>query len=396
MSRWTLQTGAPYRDRFSNFLQDIQEIQRILNVDQTSCQSPLELNIRIRSSHAVKPDVQPLLLRLMPAIVQLREREQLVTTADLLFPTNSLQTIAFSLPRKPKDQAPFQNAVRRAPTLECLQLYVKTPVTAQRAVNFLNILPELPKVVSLRLVTRGHPACLPAEYLQHITTLELGTEVSFSGHPPALSSLTIESLDSRYDNYAVMMSQLNNMVSIVNITVDDFVAPALCLLPTNLQQLSLSKKLDAGLWGSLQEKLSVITGLHRLTNLRSLFISDFFSASLVTLLAGSVFSHLLTLGISVSSFEANEYHVVDDIKSNLLVKPSLLQMQSVFPQLQHLKVSCIDTELKYKNMTLDFSPITHIAFPRLLGVTFCSPHVTLQIVNFPQGVQKMFKAHLHA
>ncbi len=294
----------------------------------------LELNIRLRSGHVVKDLMQKELMRLKSVIVQIREQEQLLVTTNVMFqaPMTSLRVLAFSLARKPNDQTTLQNAVRKAPNLEYLQIYVDTAVTAQRALNFVGVLPELPKVKSLRPVTKGNAICLPVECLQHVTLLDLGTQVSFIQTPPQLCNLTLEKLDLEYESYPAMMSTLCKSGSSLSVSLSSFTYAALPFLPVTLDKLSLLNKLPSGA-ESVENMIALPLALARLSGLRALYLADFLTGSLLARLSAGHFPKLHTLGISSTCQESNEYQSVDRNTGNVMIRPtrSLLRLVQYKP-----------------------------------------------------------------
>ena len=283
----------------------------------------LELNIRLRSGHVVKDLMQKELMRLKAVIVQIREQEQLLVPTNAMFqaPMTSLRVLAFSLARKPNDQTTLQNAVRKAPNLEYLQIYVDTAVTAQRALNFVGVLPELPKVKSLRLATKGNAICLPVECLQHITLLELGSQVSFTQTPPQLCNLSLEKLDLEYEGYPAMMSSLCKSGAQLSVSLSSFTYAALPSLPVTVDKLSLLNKLPSGAQ-SVEDMIALPLALARLSGLRALYLADFLTGPLLTRLSAGRFPNLHTLGISFACWESNEYQSVDRNTGKIMLRPT--------------------------------------------------------------------------
>ncbi len=154
MSRWTLQTGTHIHDKYSRAQKEAEDLLCAFEQLQTQPghQGRLELNLRVRSSHMARSPLSDMMKQLKPAITQIQEQESPVMTANLMFPMSSLRTFAFSLPGT-RSQKDLQSAVQCAPNLECTQVYAHTQVTAERLVSFLEVLPDLPKVTTLRVAT---------------------------------------------------------------------------------------------------------------------------------------------------------------------------------------------------------------------------------------------------
>ncbi len=248
--------------------------------------------------------------------------------------------------------------------------------------SFVEVLSDLPKITTLRVATARHPICLPSVHLQHITSLELGVNVSFNVPPQRLCSLVLEDLQLDYEGYDAMFSGLQSSHNPLCIELDSFAPTALQFLPSKLHHLKLSQALDRALVGSSSNIIALHTDLAKLSCLKILCIADFLTARVMGLLSCLSFPQLHTLEMSVKAYHRDDYHVVDAYSSKILIKttsdlPSLLQ---VFPNLEHLRLCCFDKEVGVLN--LDCWWISKALFPKLLAITFCCPHVKLQLVNF--------------
>lgn len=122
----------------------------------------------------------------------------------MLFPMDSLKICALTLPRSPLIPRRLLSAMKLATNLEFLQIYVRTENTSKVAVRFIEVLPDLPRVTSLRLISsaRDCATCLPVAYLQNITRLELGRGVYIDGLPSSLRSLALQNLSIDAEGYA--------------------------------------------------------------------------------------------------------------------------------------------------------------------------------------------------
>jgi len=379
MSRWALHTGTHVHDKYLRAQKEAEDLLCTFLDLQTQLghQGRLELNLRVRSSHMARSPLSDMMKQLQPAITQIREQESPVMTANLMFPMPSLRTFAFSLPRT-RSQKNLQNAVRCAPNLECIQAYAHTQVTAERLVSFLEVLPDLPKVSNLRVATARHPICLPSVHLQHITSLELGVNVSFDVPPQRLCNLVVEDLQLDYQGYDAMFTGLQSLHNPLCIELHSFAPTALQVLPGKLHTLKLSQTLV----GSVPDIIALHIGLAKLSCLKVLCIADFLTARVMGVLSSLSFPQLHTLEMAFKAYNQDEYHFVDAYSGTILIKttqdlPSLLQ---VFPNLEHLRLCCFDSDVR--RLHLDCWWISKALFPKLLAVTFCCPHVKLQLVNF--------------
>ncbi len=351
MSRWTLQTGTHIHDKYLRAQKEAEDLLCAFEQLQTQPghQGRLELNLRVRSSHMTRSPLSDMMKQLKPAITQIREQESALMTANLMSPMSSLRTIAFGVPRT-RSQKNLQDAIRCAPSLECIQVYAHTQVTAERLVSFLEVLSDLPKVTTLRVATASCPICLPSVYLQHITSLELGVNVSFKLPPQRLGSLLLEGLQLDYKGYDAMFSGLQSSHNVLCIELNSFAPTALQLLPTKLHHLKLLQALDepGTLLGSSSNLFALHTYLPRLSCLKILCIADFLTARVMGLLSCLSFPQLHTLEMSFKADHRDDCHVVDRYSSTILLKTTtpvdLRSMPRVFPKLEHLRLCCFDNE----------------------------------------------------
>ena len=295
MPQWTMQTEDFRSDTSSRPSRELEDVAAIVQQATPLAGSQLELSLRTRSSQVVLPSVEAALLRVKATIRELREKQQFIATSKVLFPLESLKVLAIFLPSRPREPDIFQAAVRLAPNLECLQLYVQTHNATVSALRFLTVLAELPKVTSLRLVTNGNAACLLPSYLMHITNLELGRQVYFRQVPPKLRELCLDGLDLDYLGYDVMTSVLKQAITPISLTLSSAAIAAMPFLPEKLQKLSLQYLLHVH-FSDIVRSHALHTGLARLANLRVLCIADFLTENLVYFLSGIVLPELHTLG----------------------------------------------------------------------------------------------------
>jgi len=322
--------------------------------------------------------------QLKPAITQIREQESPVMTTNLMFPMPSLTTFAFSRNRRQKH---LQDALRCAPNLDCIQVYADTQGTTKRLASFLEVLLDLPKVTTLRVAAAKHPICLPSVHLQHVTSLELGVNVSFRVPPQRLRSLVLEDLQLDHESYDAMFSGLQSSHNPVCIELNSFAPTALQFLPSKLHQLKLSQALDMALLGGVSDVIALHTGLAKLSYLRVLSIADFLTGRVVWLLSNLSFPELHTLEMSFKAYHQDECHVANPNSHTTLIKtaPGLPSLLQVFPSVEHLRLRCSDDESSdFRFLELDCWWISKALFPKLLAVTFCCPHVKLQLVDFEE------------
>jgi len=169
MMQWSMQTGTHIPDSTHRALRELQDLAAIVEQAAPLTKNHLELGLRTRSHQVILPSVEAAMLSMTNTIRELREQQQFIATLKVLFPLESLRVLAFSLPSRPREPDIFQAALRLAPNLEFLQLYVKTHNTTESALRFLTVLAELPKLTSVRLVTQGNAACLSSSYLMHVS-----------------------------------------------------------------------------------------------------------------------------------------------------------------------------------------------------------------------------------
>lgn len=334
----------------------------------------LELHLKLRSNSVIRGDFNAELQRLKPVIVQVREQEQLLLSAENLFPITSpmlnLRVLAFCLPCKPNSVSCFQNAVRGAPNLECLQIYANSAITAERIVTFLQFLPDL-----------------------HITELELDCNVLFNGRPNSLRRLVLKDLNIENQGYTAMLLAIADCEHPFSMELSKFSVPLLPCLPVQLYQLSLLQKLEIGILNSFEDTCALHSVLGRLTSLRALYIADCLTSHIMGLLVGKLFPHVHTFGMSFTCHEHDEYKGWDDKSGNIIINSTrkLMPLIEAFPNIQRLQVSCHDTEDRV--VILDSFWISRVLFPQLSVVIFRCPYITLELINMTDdpSVHRVFR-----
>ena len=401
MRQWSLQTGTHIPDSTYRALTELQELAAIVEQAPPLARSHLELSLRTRSNQLILPSVEAAIHGMTSTIREIREQQQFIATSKVLFPLESLRVLAFSLPSRPREPDIFQAAMRLAPNLEFLQLYVKTRNTTVSALCFLAVLAELPNVTSVRLVTKGNTACLSSSYLMHITRLELGCQVYFRQLPPRLRELYLEGLDLDWLGYEAMMSALQQAITPVNLTLTSSVIAAMPCLSANLQKLSLQYLLAVHLC-NVESFCTLRTSMARLENLRVLCIADYLTGTTVFFLSGMVSPNLHTLGFCLDSQANGGYFTLDSAGkgASSILGPTfeVKTLRTVFPNLEQMKVSCVggsylispQTRLQVRIVKYDCAWISS-TFPKLRGIICNSEHVSVEFVNLSRHIYLTYK-----
>lgn len=135
------------------------------------------------------------------------------------------------------------------------------------------MLPDLPKVSSLQIVTGECSIGLPVTYSQHITHLELGLGVYFDDLPPSLCSLAVQTLGTRCQGCVQILTKLSQAVVLISNTVQECESADLSGFDPNMQEFRLQMPLiDIK---DLEHSRTWHSGLARLINLRVLCDLDF-------------------------------------------------------------------------------------------------------------------------
>ena len=221
------------------------------------------------------------------------------------FNFGNLVKLELPLPRQVQGMAPqqFQAALLSMPKLSSLSLTIERFGVQPSAV--LVIAPRLPNLKSLKLDTGIWPYCLEATQLQHITSLCLGTAVTFDEPPARLRHLKVTQLS--HSNY-LMMAQIEALqIPSLSITVHHTDAEGLPQLPVTLHQLNFINPLDLSVDSLFfQSKPDYQVEFNRLKYLRVLMLSDAMSPGLVTLLAGCRFPCLRNFGFRLATKEVQK------------------------------------------------------------------------------------------
>lgn len=234
----------------------------------------LELCLTLRCGHLGSRDAQSLVAKLQGAIYELRVLGSLVFSSYIL-PMNNLRVLAFLLTRKAK-LTQYWSVLEAMPNLEFLQVYSETEKAAARIPDFLQVMPRLKKVTTLKVATDHFFLCLPAKHLQNVTHPQLGGQVTADHLPTALRLLHLEVFNDglNADAYLPLFWEIDLHDTPIELALDNFTAAALQHLPTKLHGLMLLHSFEEGSSSALQ-MFQFHQALARLPMLRSLVIPDF-------------------------------------------------------------------------------------------------------------------------
>lgn len=315
-------------------------------------------------------------------------------TAIFLSPLQSLKVFAFLLPRKPKEQQKHQDAVRLLPNLENLQIFVQTGMGRDHVLNFIQVLPELPNVSSLRVCASGTDISLPSETLEHISHLELGLNVTFSQPPSQLSSLVLERLDTSNDECASTMSALRNFTARLSVELSSFEAQALQFLPGCTQKLELHEQLAFKLSGSFAARQSFHTGFGRFTMLKAIYIAEYVSPAMVYTFEVVVLPFVHTLGLVINSHGNDDCYNTDMDAACVYVRPAgdVTPLTRVFPRLQRVVLTCFHRPFDNYPVIVDAAWMHYAIFPGLQSIVCRSPYADLRLQHLVDGVNTTYRA----
>ena len=376
------------------------------------------------------PSMKEVMQALAPSIVHLRVLESLIECTTHVFPLSNLRTLAFQLHNQPGMDL-VQLAIQSLAALETLHIFTSTANATAMIASVLEVMPSIPKVTSLRIVTGSNRVCLPSALLLHLTALEMGLHVTIDHVPARLCCMRLEDLQSSPAEYSEMFKQMEKLSVPVSIVLDFFSPALLMMLPSNLQQLSLLQPFQAGqLSEDGQHEMRAI--FSRLPDLEVLRIGNFLNDIAVKVLSG-----LSLLGVHTFGFRMLHDLNVFDIKrivndepadtyikdttdewvpnvslsflsqwpNKALLRPSVIvaQLRTVLPMLQQLEV---DFEWKrafnYRRPTqiadhpkvfLDCSNLNQKVFPLLRGIACRLQNGDLQLANLPASCYAVIKAN---
>lgn len=296
----------------------------------------LELCLTLRCGHLGSREAQSLVAKLQGAIYGLRVLGSLVFTANI-FPLNHLRVLAFLLTRKAK-LTQYWSVLDTIPNLEFLQIYSETEKAAARIPDFLQVMPRLKKVTTLKVATDHFFLCLPAKYLQHVTHLQLGGQVTVDHLPTALRLLRLEVFHDglNADVYLPLFWEIDRHDAPIDLSLDNFTAAALQHLPTKLHGLILLQSFEEHS-SSVLQMLQFHQAFARLAMLRSLVIADFITPYVSYMLSGLMMHHVDTLSFCLAFHEVPEEERHMD-NGRLVFTPAHPVPISVFPNLSHVRV----------------------------------------------------------
>ena len=224
----------------------------------------------------------------------------------------------------------------------------------------------------------------------HITRLELGHQVHFRQVPLKLHELCLEGFDLDYLGYDVMMFALQQVITPVDMTLSSSAIAAVPFLPENLLKLSLEFLLAAH-YGEKECLHTLHTGMARLVILRVLCVADFLTELLVSFMSGMVFPNLHTLGFCLDSQANTGYYSVGRAHDSSILQATIeaSKLMTVFPNLQHMKVSCVGLDARTVRFDCAWFRWT---FLKLRSITCYSAHVNVEFLNLKKGVCLVYKS----
>ena len=320
---------------------------------------------------------QTWLQTLAPFIFEIRDGKGMNPTVLPLALVPQLQTLAVQVSTNNEDHNAIQRALYSSSSLKHFHIYADSQEAASHVMQLLQVL-ELPDLMSLRVDTGRSAAFLPSSCLQDVTCLELGANVSYIGTVPNVRRLRLQKLHSSH--HKMLAKQLS-----ISLALDAFTPHSLMSLPHNLQDLTLSQKLNAN-----AASVGALTkALGRLIHLCRLFVADFLTNSLVHLLRRIVFPRLHTFGFWLPAR-------IDDCSGeskpgNIVFSPSrnVASLASAMPCLEEFNISC--RYIKGRRIGLMLHWICRSVFPGLKGVTCFCPYNTIQLDGLQHNLQVVHK-----
>ena len=233
----------------------------------------------------------------------------------------ALRTFAFNLPRKTREVKAFQVAARHFPNLQCMQIFVTSEATRDRPMNFIEVLPELPKVVSLKVCTGAHAMCLPTKCIQHIRCLELGESVSFKQPGAPLHKVVMQSFCTSQQGFQTLVCGLLQVQHCLHIEINSGNLEALLRLPGDVHTLECHEQLFAMIWGSSRQSKYMNMALSSFAKLQVLCIAEYLTRDVVQNLSFVVLPQVHTFGITIrdATLSAVEYCRTDSVTGLLRV-----------------------------------------------------------------------------
>ena len=193
----------------------------------------------------------------------------------------------------------LQAVILRLPALSTLHVFVETSRATRGLLSFLDVLPEVPSVRSLRAATQTFSVNLPANILIHLSSLEIGGHVTLEQPPAHLAQLRLESVESCFAAYASMFTQVEALTHCDNLILDTFTVGALLVLPTNLRRLSLSQPFKQSHFAEHSQFDVCRALIGRLLHLETLHIGNFLTDFAMNLFLGLLLPRVHTFSFRV-------------------------------------------------------------------------------------------------
>ena len=306
----------------------------------------LEIAIRVRSgSTEHESGRMGLALQGVKAnIVHLRFIETPYKVMASFFPFNSLQTLEIVLPKQ-GDQTLTQQAVQSLPLLRNLHVYTRNKIKRHAVVSFIQVLESMQKVTSFRIgltPVPEKPLGLPSATLQHVTSLQMGSNITTMTRPAKLQKLRLQTLTCP-QQAEKLAQQLQQSPWCTSLSIDEVSPQALFHLPASLQYLVLHARSEESLDFSIEDPdCSPLGSLNRFSQLRAVRLGCFLTSDLFEGLTGVCLPSLHTLGFQLPSAffrfapaqrvveRAGVFHIQPD--------PGVEQLGPVFPNIDTLSI----------------------------------------------------------
>ena len=243
----------------------------------------LKLNI-IANQARTYPGLRSALASMASRVTQLRVVQSLPDFIDNQFLLSGLKVIGFAVPSDAHKISHYQQALQSATSVEALQMYAASQAGADLVPQFLQVLQSLPNVTHLTIATSFKQCCIPASSLQHMTSLDLGIDVSTSALPVKLAHLCLEGSVNVTGPYVDMFKQSDAMGMPLSISLHSMQPVTsytfmLQDLPQTLHTLALLQLIA-------QHQDLLHTALSQLSHLKVLQLGDFLTKDVVSVVTG--------------------------------------------------------------------------------------------------------------
>ena len=377
----------------------------------SSSSNKLELIFKLVASQARKfPGLRDAISAVAPSISQLRILESLPDFVDNQLQLTNLRTVAFNLPSTTDKVLQYQTALQRLPSLETLQVFTVSQAGADCASAYLQCLRSLPNVSSLRVATSKRTCLIPASSLQHLTALELSTDVCVDNLPDKLAHLCLEGSRNTVEPCMHLLKQAEVLNVPLSVSLHRLQPAILQHLPCNLHTLSLCWPF-ARTANSIDQHDVLRSALSQLQQLKVLQLGDFLTKDVVTLLTGLVFPQLHTFGFRIH--QEDYMHFQCPIKFNLfgysysvpefyhfvLIPAELGPLSVALPQVQQIDVYFeafpeLCSSKSTSTPSLDCSSFTQATFPKLRGLTCYCNNSWLLLRKVPSTLYSVVKSSI--